>query len=797
MASDLEVLAEIERLIGAKFAVIDPAKLSYGALTGYAIDDTEHVIVLAINGGRIRELPEQVLQLHQLKILDLFSNQLTSLPAEIAQFQNLQTLLLHSNQLASLPAEIGQLQNLQTLLLASNQLASLPAEIAQFQNLQTLDLCSNQLESLPAEISQLQNLQTLYLGSNYLTILPAEIGQLQNLQTLSLRSNNLTSLPTEIGRLQNLQTFDLRYNDLTSLPVEIDQLRMNYATSEFDQQRGSIKLDSNPLESPPWEIIYKGREAVIAYFRSLEGEELPLNEVKILLVGDGAVGKTSLVKRLVGKRFDPNESQTHGINIHHWRVKDDHRSVLGHFWDFGGQEIMHATHQFFLSKRSVYVLVLDGRKDEKTEYWLKTIESFGGNSPVLVVLNKLDQNPGFDVNRRFLQEKYRGIAGFFRVSCAKGKGIKAFRSALKETLGKVEILGTVWAKSWFNVKRNLEQMSDPFVSYGRYTDLCEDKGVKNKVGQNTLVDFLNDLGVIVHFQDFELQDVYVLEPRWVTEGVYKIINSKDLALAKGTIELRRLPGILTPHKAYPRDKQRYFIDLMKKFELCYELDKETVLVPDLLEVQEPAFDFDYENALRFRVDYDFLPRSVLPRFIVKMHKDIHERLRWRTGVVLKSATFQALAAVKCDYDAARIYIHVSGPRRRDYFAAMLYFLRDINNRFEKLTFMERVPLPDNPLVAVSYENLLRQEQAGIKEFIPDGGTRFYSVKELLGTVQNERSTNEQILEILQEILGKLEEGDKAGLSDFVDLRPNIAGVGVNLNTVLERIQRGIGIKPRR
>ncbi|MBT4627428.1 MAG: hypothetical protein HOC63_12145, partial [Rhodospirillales bacterium] len=66
---------------------------------------------------------------------------------------------------------------------------------------------------------------------------------------------------------------------------------------------------------------------------------------------------------------------------------------------------MHATHQFFLSHRSLYILVLDGRRDEKTEYWLKNIESFGGNSPILIVMNKIDQNPSFELNQRFLKEK--------------------------------------------------------------------------------------------------------------------------------------------------------------------------------------------------------------------------------------------------------------------------------------------------------------------------------------------------------------------------------------------------------
>ena len=65
-----------------------------------------------------------------------------------------------------------------------------------------------------------------------------------------------------------------------------------------------------------------------------------------------------------------------------------------HVWDFGGQEIMHATHQFFLTERSLYLVVLSGREgneDADAEYWLKLVESFGGESPVFVVLNKIER----------------------------------------------------------------------------------------------------------------------------------------------------------------------------------------------------------------------------------------------------------------------------------------------------------------------------------------------------------------------------------------------------------------------
>ncbi len=126
-----------------------------------------------------------------------------------------------------------------------------------------------------------------------------------------------------------------------------------------------------------------------------------------------------------------------------------------------------------------------------------------------------------------------------------------------------------------------------------------------------------------------------------------------------------LDDILRPQSAhdyeYLRDKYKYIIGLMKKFELCYVLDDDRILVPDLLEVQEPEIEFEFGTALRFVLDYDdFLPKSVLPRFIVRTHQDIQAQLRWRTGVVLTDEAFESTAVIRADMSARRIYIFVNG-----------------------------------------------------------------------------------------------------------------------------------------
>jgi len=769
--------------------------LSYKNLTSLPpeISELKNLKSLDISRNLLTSLPSEILELKSLTQLNIFDNKLISLPPEISELRNLKNLSIRSNQLTSLPPEISELKNLKSLDISRNLLTSLPPEISELKSLTQLNIFDNRLISLPPEISELKNLSQLYIHNNQLISLPPEISELKNLKHLNISRNLLTSLPSEISKLKSLTQLNISDNQLTSLPPEIHELKnLRY----FDISRNQlislppeilelnlriewekifnfniIYLGENPFENPPVEIVKKGREAVINYFKSLEdGKEL-LNEVKVLLVGDGGAGKTSLVKRIFGEEVDGNEPQTQGINIRKWVVKNRERKIKANFWDFGGQIIMHATHQFFLSKRSLYILVLDGRKDEKPEYWLKLIDNFGGESPVLVVINKIDENPAFELNRKFLQEKYPSIRGFYRLSCTSNEGVDDFSKALKEELTNVKHLEIKWPKSWFNVKSRLEEIcpSCPaikvdddcnfcnFIEYKEYETICGEEGIKNESEQNTLVDFLHDLGVILHFRDIPLLNTYVLEPEWVTNAVYKIVNSKEIAESRGVLRPDiMLPEILKQKTEadfyYPPYQYVFFVNLMNKFELSYDLGNNTVLLPASLEIQEPNFGFDYEGALRFIIDYDFLPPSVMPRFIVKMHRDIKDDLRWRTGVVLEDKNFNSSAVVRADNEAKRINIYVNGEQKRDYFAVILQKFREINNSFEKLKAIEKIPLPDKPDVTVSYKHLIKLEMRGIEMYMPDGSDNEYRVSDLLGTVINrtrERALLEEILRITE------------------------------------------------
>ena len=277
-----------------------------------------------------------------------------------------------------------------------------------------------------------------------------------------------------------------------------------------------------------------------------------------------------------------------------------------------------------------------------------------------------------------------------------------------------------------------------FIQYNEYKMMCDEEGISSESEQNTLVDFLHDLGVILHFKDIPLLNTHVLEPEWVTNAVYKLVNSKEIAESRGVLKLDMFAEILKQRTErdfhYPPDQYGFFISLMKKFELSYDLDDSTVLLPGLLEIQEPDFEFEYEGALKFIIDYDFLPPSMMPRFIVKMNRNIKDNLRWRTGVVLEDKDYNSSAVVRADNEAKRINIYVNGGQKRDYFAVILQKFREINNSFEKLNATEKIPLPNEPYLTVSYNHLIKLEGRGFESYLPDGSDREYIVKDLLGTV---------------------------------------------------------------
>ena len=316
------------------------------------------------------------------------------------------------------PPEVLKLKHLEELILSNNLLTALPEKFGELlPNLQLLNLNTNQLTALPEKIGEdLPNLQLLDLSENKLTALPEKFGKgLPNLQILYLGGNKLTALPEKFGEgLHNLQKLYLVENPLVSLPPSIAQCTKLSGKDKYGHQR--LYFSNYPpstLKTPPPEICKQGFDAVKAYFEA--GAKKEIHRLKVLIVGTGGAGKTSIVENLFAKETEKGiltgdlkdtkgrRRTTIGVDVKLlvMILKGDgtkSSDIEFSLWDFGGQEDYYQTHSLFLSKRSLFILVVDINAYDCTQNhftkhlqrWLDAIQAKVPNADVKIVLTKTD-----------------------------------------------------------------------------------------------------------------------------------------------------------------------------------------------------------------------------------------------------------------------------------------------------------------------------------------------------------------------------------------------------------------------
>jgi internalin A len=549
--------------------------------------------------------------------------------------------------------------------------------------------------------------------------IPETVFALEDLEMLDLSGNQLTEIPEAIGNLSQLRTLDLSNNRLTALPLALTNLA----------KLSRLKLAGNPgLEIPP--ELLGDREttelevhSLLSFFFRTRESHVPLNECKIILVGRGGVGKTSLVNRLVRQQFDPKERPTEGIGITSWFVRPGRGDLVKlHVWDFGGQEIMHATHQFFLTERSLYLLVLSGREnsaDADAEYWLKLISSLGGDSPVVIALNKIDEYP-FDLNRVALLRKHPRVHAFVQTDCESDSGLARLKLVIEAEIAKLEFVRAPFPSNWMRIKWRITNSKSNFLSYAEYSELCREFGEADPREQEQLAQILHNLGIALNYRDDpRLQETHVLNPYWVTNGIYAILNAGIVRAQNGEIFINQLDDVLNPED-YPMGMRRFLFDLMKKFELCFSFPDDDChyLIPEILGIQEPQ-DLglkDKGDSLKFEYRYEILPEGVMPRFIVRSQVLSDGLPRWRSGVVLRLDRNEAL--VRSDLEEKRIVIDVYGDRegRRSLLAVIRSDLERIHSSFKGLTVQQMVPVPGDDALRIPYDDLTVWEAEGRESY---------------------------------------------------------------------------------
>ena len=560
-----------------------------------------------------------------------------------------------------------ELSNIRMLDLSGNRLTSLPDSISRLANLQSLDLSDNQLTSLPDSISRLANLQILDLDHNKLTSLPDSIARLADLQILYLDGNKLTSLPDSVAQLTKLRFLYLNYNQLTTLPTSVVHLD-NLTT---------LRLNENPLNPALQSAYDTGLSAIRAYLQSLDepGQREELYEAKLVLVGEGNVGKTTLLKALTGCEPVKGETTTHGININIQALHLPHPEKEGiqiqfNTWDFGGQEVYRVTHQFFFSRRSVYLLVWEPRmgvQQCQLADWLRLIRLRVGDDARVIIVSthcKTGERIARIDEPVFRREFGSMIVGFHEVDSlvddpATGEkvGIAELKELIARTGKDLEQMGMEFNRNWREARDELLAMQKPRIAYQEFSAVCHQHGL-DAIATKTLANLAHDLGYIVYYgYDERLKDDVVLQPKWLTKAIGFVLEDLTTQKMHGILPDNRLKEVWWNHTfenepRYEPELYPFFLRLMERYDVLYRLESgDASLVaqdvpqvrPNLPWLPEVESEPDRRRIAMVCV-MDDTPPGLVPWMIVRTHQyaceypgtdgNIH-RAHWQKGMFLR------------------------------------------------------------------------------------------------------------------------------------------------------------------
>jgi internalin A len=486
----------------------------------------------------------------------------------------------------------------------------------------------------------------------------------------------LKGLPTEFWQLTNLQTLNV-----TDIPT---------------------------LQTPPPEIVARGTADILCFLQELQESSTIRYESKLLLVGEGGTGKSSLLRALRDDPFDANLSTTHGIEVDRLQLPFSQHEIILNTWDFGGQQIYHATHQFFLTKRSLYMVVWNARlgaEQGRLDYWLETIKAHAPDAPVLLVATHVDERMP-DLNYQLYKDVYPQIVGHLGVSNKHGQGITELKAMLAEQAVRLPLMGQPWPGRWLSAENVVLARPEHHIDADTYTHCCLTCEIETDIAKGPLGNYLHDLGKILYFRDdYVLSNLIVLKPNWVTKAISRVLVDEATSKRQGILLHTDLPRIwAVDEDGQPYESHLYpvFLRLMERFYLSYQIEADTPgdhstssLIPQLLPYQPPiglptwpksppVGQTQVEMVYRF----DFLPPGIMSWFIVRTHR-FNQDLHWREGVLLAYEGHQARAELNPMQRELRLL--VQGPLPQNFFTILMNTMDVILSRFEGLKVRREIP----------------------------------------------------------------------------------------------------------
>lgn len=602
-----------------------------------------HGFVAIVGGGNeLSELPLALASRTSITRLEFPSNQFKEFPLVVTELPSLTYLDFSRNKIALLPPVISNMVSLKHLLLANNRLRAFPNHLVSLSSLQELDLSGNKLKTLPPQIGQMNSLMKLNLSSCEIDVLPLEIGLLGKLDTLKINHNGLNKIPNEFHSLYGLKTLDLGHNLFSATPsalffangltdLNLEHNELNSVAEDIVRLSSltRLSLDNNKLTSLPSEIAlltslskftFSGNSlssipteyqvdatAMLEYLTRIKLQS-SWKRRKLVLVGEEFVGKTSLRMQLLnscatkaskkkrkhrGTELQLNGASdelaapvaTDGIDIEDWEPvgtdEDGLEPITFSVWDFAGQQIYHPTHQFFITNRSMYLIIFNllDERTSRVEYWLKTLRvRTDGKCSVVVVGTHADDKKCdakhietvFNSMKKKYSSRFPMVREYVAISSKTGKNLAKLTETLV-ALARSNASFRMIPDSYTKLEKTILQLRthSSTLSLNDFSQVAVAAGVA-KEDCVTCLEFFHDVGLVVYFNDKSggLSDLVILDPLWIVNLLSSIITLKHSYAKDGIMMASCLPQIW---REYPPSEYNWLLKLLDKFEITFRI----------------------------------------------------------------------------------------------------------------------------------------------------------------------------------------------------------------------------------
>lgn len=651
------------------------------------------------------------------------------------------------NNISVIPDSIGQLSELKILICGGGWNVfqnkkwdrwgiSTLAPITKLKKLEQLNISNNRLTSLTG-LNKLTSLQFAHLNNNEISRVEP-LNDLLYLKELNL-SNNRIEKTEFLSTLQGIQTLDLHHNSIKDLsPIRNIIERIGIVNDKWEVN--TLNIAKNPLEHPPMEVVNLGKDAVLGILQDIKQRGRYINkDIKVILVGNSEVGKSTLVKYL-DKDKDLEAEHAPTLWMAEKEIKYSLKAIgeecLLHIFDFGGHDYYHDTHHLFYGTNTIYLLLWDDKTnnlelrktcqktkdDEEIEietqdyplkYWLDSVKfhtkdveadnfefeigrEVTYNSSLLVIQNKVsDASKTIFLDNKKLKTDYPFIYEIINISIKKPqRNLKHFDSLFDEMLNNMKIIGAILPKFYEPIKINIATHDEkPILTFIEFLDYCN-KILINPIDEDQcrrLVKYLDQVGMLLYSDKTSEEKVYI-NKKWLIDNMHKILEK--LTEKKGKFDRNYAVNILGIKEEMVDD----ILTMMQEFRMIFKHPYSDTfiaplylpLIPDgkvnlfLNKKQIPFRRFEYNG---------FIHKSVILGIFQKfgsqypLDKNNDLYYYWKNGLVIKNPTTEEIIMIKFhlgneDGNACIDIYDLTNHQNPGFRNEVIDYIREVNQDYE-------------------------------------------------------------------------------------------------------------------